>query len=157
MSRDQVSGSLSTLTGRTVLWEAGLDALRLQPLIGYGFGAGSRFVALRNIGADYLTHIHNGFLEALLGVGIIGFIPFIYAVVRTLGWSVRHLVRRVDVQYAILLIPLLMQNVFGLGFGAWFNPNLMLFALLVGLADAMGVRPREAAPPRRRRPAVQGR
>ncbi len=151
VSRDQVAGSLSTLTGRTVLWEAGWDALWRQPLTGYGFGAGSRFVALRAIGKDYLTHIHNGFLEALLGVGIIGFIPFIYTVFRTLGWSVRHLVRRIDVPYAILVIPLVMQNVFGLGFGAWFNPNLLLFALLVGLADAMGVRPAPASGKRLRR------
>lgn len=153
VSRDQVSGSLTTLTGRTQLWEAGLDAFWRQPLTGYGFGAGSRFVALRSIGKDYLVHIHNGFLEALLGVGIIGFIPFLYAVARTLGWSIRHLVRRIDVPYAILLIPLLMQNVFGLGFGAWFNPNLLLFVLLVGLADAMGVRP-EPERPGRSRPRV---
>ncbi len=156
VSRDQVAGSLSTLTGRTVLWEAGWDALWRQPLTGYGFGAGSRFVALRAIGKDYLTHIHNGFLEALLGVGIIGFIPFIYTVFRTLGWSVRHLVRRIDVPYAILVIPLVMQNVFGLGFGAWFNPNLLLFALLVGLADAMGVRP-APAPGKRLRPVSHAR
>lgn len=141
VSRDQVAGSLTTLTGRTQLWEAGIDALSRQPMTGYGFGAGSRFVALRAIGKDYLVHIHNGFLEALLGVGIIGFLPFIYAVLRTLGWSIRHLKARIDVPYAILLIPLLMQNLFGLGFGAWFNPNLLLFVLLVGLADAMGVRP----------------
>ncbi len=141
VSRDQVSGSLTTLTGRTQLWEAGLDAFWRQPITGYGFGAGSRFVALRAIGKDYLVHIHNGFLEALLGVGILGFVPFIYAVFRTLGWSIRHLRRRIEVPYAILLIPLLMQNLFGLGFGAWFNPNLLLFVLLVGLADTMGVKP----------------
>ncbi len=56
---------------------------------------------------------------------------------------------KIEVQYAILAIPLIMQNLFGLGFGAWFNTNLMLFALLVGLADAMGVKPTQ----RRRRTA----
>jgi O-antigen ligase len=141
VSRDQVSGSLATLTGRTTLWAAGWDAFMAQPVTGYGFGAGSRFVALRAIGKDYLTHIHNGFLEALIGVGLVGFIPFIYAVQRTLKWSVRHLIRRIEVPFAILVLPLTMQNLFGLGFGAWFNTNLMLFALLVGLADAMGVKP----------------
>ena len=104
-------------------------------------------MALRAIGKDYLTHIHNGFIEALIGVGLLGFIPFIYVVLRTLGWSVRHLYRKIDVQYAILFVPLVLQNLFGLGFGAWFNTNLMMFALLVGLADSMGVKP----PPRERR------
>lgn len=141
VSRDQVSGSLNTLTGRTTLWAAGMDAFGQRPITGWGFGAGSRFVALRSIGKDYLTHIHNGFIEALIGVGLLGFIPFIYVVIRTLGWSIRHLQRRIDVQYAILAIPLVLQNMFGLGFGAWFNTNLMMFALLVGLADAMGVKP----------------
>jgi len=141
VSRDQVSGSLATLTGRTTLWAAGWEAFMRQPLLGYGFGAGSRFVALRAIGKDYLTHIHNGFLEALIGVGLIGFIPFMYAVLRTVKWSVRHLIRRIEVPFAILVLPLTLQNLFGLGFGAWFNTNLMLFALLVGLADAMGVNP----------------
>lgn len=147
VSRDQVSGSLATLTGRTTLWAAGMDAFWRRPITGWGFGAGSRFVALKAIGKDYLTHIHNGFLEAALGVGLLGFIPFIYVVVRTLGWSIRHLVQRAEVPFAILAIPLILQNFFGLGFGAWFNTNLMMFALLVGLADAMGVRPEK----RRRR------
>ncbi len=147
VSRDQVSGSLNTLTGRTTLWAAGIDAFLQRPITGWGFGAGSRFVALRAIGKDYLTHIHNGFIEALIGVGLLGFIPFIYVVLRTMGWSIRHLYRKIDVQYAILAIPLVLQNLFGLGFGAWFNTNLMMFALLVGLADSMGVKP----PARRRR------
>lgn len=143
VSRNQVSGSLNTLTGRTTLWAAGMDAFFQRPITGWGFGAGSRFVALRAIGKDYLTHIHNGFIEALIGVGLLGFIPFIYVVARTLSWSIRHLVRRTEVQFAILAIPLILQNMFGLGFGAWFNTNLMMFALLVGLADAMGVKPQK--------------
>lgn len=137
VSRDQVSGSLTTLTGRTTLWAAGWEAFVRQPITGYGFGAGSRFVALRAIGKDYLSHIHNGFLEALIGVGILGFVPFIYAVGRVVRWSFGQLVRRVEVPMAILVIPLTLQNLFGLGFGAWFNTNLMLFVLVVGLADAM--------------------
>jgi len=156
VSRDQVSGSLTTLTGRTVLWEAGWDAFLRSPITGYGFGAGSRFVALRAIGRDYLSHIHNGFLESLIGVGLLGFVPFIYAVGRTMKWSFGNLRRRVEVPYAILFVPLLMQNFFGLGFGAWFNTNLMLFLLLVGLADAMGV-PRARVGPRQFRRASYAR
>jgi O-antigen ligase len=141
VSRDQVSGSLVTLTGRTNLWAAGIEAWQSQPLTGYGFGVGGRFVALRSIDLDFVTHLHNGFIEALVGVGLLGFIPLIFVVLRTLVWSARHLRRRLDVPFAILILPLVLQNFVGLGFGAWFNTNLMLFALIVALADAMGVRP----------------
>ncbi len=141
VSRDQVSGSLVTLTGRTNLWAAGVEAWTKQPLTGYGFGVGGRFVALRSIDLDFVIHLHNGFVEALVGVGLLGFIPLMFVVLRTLSWSFRHLKRRVDVPFAILVLPLVMQNFVGLGFGAWFNTNLMIFALIVALADAMGVRP----------------
>jgi O-antigen ligase len=147
LSRDQVQGSLDTLTGRTTFWAAGVRAWLAEPITGYGFGAGGRFVALKSIGADQFTHLHNGFLEALTGVGLLGFIPFMYAVFRLVLWAGRSLLRRVDAPYAILPIPLILQNLVGLGFGAWLNVNLMLFVLLVALADAQGMR----SPPGRRR------
>ncbi len=147
LSRDQVQGSLDTLTGRTTFWAAGVRAWLAEPITGYGFGAGGRFVALKSIGADQFTHLHNGFLEALVGVGLLGFIPFIYAVFRLVRWAARSLLRRVDAAYAILPIPLILQNLVGLGFGAWLNVNLMLFVLLVALVDAVGIRP----PPRQGR------
>ncbi len=146
LSRDQVQGSLDTLTGRTVFWAAGMKAWLAEPITGYGFGAGGRFVALKSIGADQFTHLHNGFLEALTGVGLLGFIPFMYVVFRLVVWSARYLLRRVDCAYAILPIALILQNFVGLGFGAWLNFNLMCFVLLVALADAQGIRP----PPRQR-------
>lgn len=146
VSRDQVTGSLTTLTGRTNLWVAGIDAWQNQPLTGYGFGVGGRFVALRSVDLDFVSHLHNGFIESLVGVGLLGFIPLILAVLRTLTWSFRHLARKIDVPFAILIIPLVLQNFVGLGFGAWFNTNLMLFALIVALSDSMGMRPARPGP-----------
>ncbi len=162
VSRSQVTGSLITLTGRTNLWTAGIEAWQKQPLTGYGFGVGGRFVALRSVDLDFVTHLHNGFIEALVGVGLLGFIPFMFAVLRTLTWSFRHLRHKIDVPFTILIIPLTLQNFVGLGFGAWFNTNLMMFALIVALADSMGLRPKKQsaslyapnAPPTRRSRAI---
>jgi len=152
LSRDQVQGSLNTMTGRTTFWAAGMKAWLAEPITGYGFGVGGRFVALKSIDADEFTHLHNGFLEALVGVGLLGFVPFMFAVLRVVVWSARSLLRRVDTAFAILPIPLILQNLVGLGFGAWLNVNLMLFALLVALVDAQGLRPRR----RRRRHELAG-
>lgn len=72
-----------TLSGRTVLWQAAIDAWLLNPVIGYGYGVGSRtaftLVDLHGFAAD-ISSVHNGFLEVLLGVGVVGFVPWVISV-----------------------------------------------------------------------------
>lgn len=150
VSRDQVAGSLDTLTGRTTIWAAAVAAWVKEPITGYGYGAGSRFVALASIGKDELTHAHNGFLETLLGVGLLGFIPFIAAVIRMLIWSTWRLLRRIEPAYAILPVALTMQNMVGLGFGSWLNNHLLMFGFVVALSDVQGLRPAGGRRARRR-------
>jgi O-antigen ligase len=147
LSRNQVEGSLTTLTGRTVFWELAWKAFNRQPITGYGFGAGSRYGAFREAGFDQFSHLHNGFLEALVGVGLLGFVPFVVAVVRVMWWSVVRIFKKVDVPYAIIAIPLFIQNTVGLGFGGWMNLNVILFGLLVVLSDLQGLRLRPQPAP----------
>lgn len=154
--REQNQGSVATLTGRTTFWAAGWDALQQQPLTGHGLGI-SRVVALRPIGKEQFTHLHNGYLEALVGVGILGFIPLMIGAVRMVVWSVRSLAAKIDVPYAMLAFPLIMQNAIGMGFGGWFNVNYMLFLLVVGLSDVSwqtNRRTRPALRTRSRRPSA---
>jgi O-antigen ligase len=151
--RDQNEGSVATLTGRTTFWAAGWEAIQQQPLTGHGLGI-SRVVALRPIGREQFTHLHNGYLEALVGVGILGFLPLMIAAMRMVIWSVRSLAVKKDVPYAMLAFPLILQNAIGMGFGGWFNVNLMLFLLVVALSDATWQANRRSRPPlpaRRRR------
>jgi O-antigen ligase len=155
LSRDQVEGSLTTLTGRTVFWRLAIEGFGRRPLTGYGFGAGSRYGALRDGGYDEFTHLHNGFLEALVGVGLLGFIPYVFATVRVVWWAFVRVFNKVEVPYAILIVPLLFKNVIGLGFGGWLNINLILFGLLVVLSDVQGLRLRPQ--PRGSQAATQAR
>lgn len=147
-TRNQVSGALATGSGRLDLWASGLRSFAIEPITGYGFGAGSRFVALENIGASEMSHVHNGYLESVLGVGLLGWIPFMFAVVRVSIWAARSLHRRIDVPFAILIVPLLIQNFLGQGFGAWLNTRFILFVLLVALSDEIGIGKRPRIPSR---------
>ncbi len=149
LSRDQVQGSLNTLTGRTVFWKAGWDAFVVRPWTGWGFG-GSRYSALATIGAEEFTHLHNGYLEAVVGVGLLGFIPLLVTLGFVVAWAVGRLRARLDPEFAILLVGLVLQNAIGRGFGSWLNFNLVVFALMVGLADADRPLSRRAPPDRRR-------
>ena len=149
--RDQPPGAVETLSGRTVFWDAAMQAFQRQPLAGYGFG-GSKFSVLAGIGADQYTHLHNGYLEALVGVGLIGFVPLMVAVVLTVRWCVGNLRRGHHVPLTVMVPALLAQNAIGQGFGGWLNTNLVLFVLLAALADVQGrstpAAPRDVSRPR---------
>lgn len=132
--REQVAGSVATLTGRTVFWQAAIEAFSKQPLTGYGFGS-SRFSVLATIGADRFTHLHNGYLESVIGVGLLGFIPFLLAIGVAVRWAYGALRTQQSAALAVMLPAMLAQNFIGQGFGGWLNTNLMFFCLLVVLAD----------------------
>ena len=71
ISRGQSLQTLSTLDDRTRVWQAAWDAIKVRPIIGYGYNQGAKH-ALR----DYWTyhhwippHAHNEFIEFWLAGG----------------------------------------------------------------------------------------
>lgn len=73
-------------SGRRFVWDMGLNAFRKQPLIGLGFFAAENTIA-RLGHMQTVIGMHNGFLSALVGEGIIGFVFFVLFFV-TLGFAV---------------------------------------------------------------------
>lgn len=75
-------GKDATLTGRTDLWQLTTDMIWKQPWIGYGFGG--FWQGLNGAESGYIlravtwspSHPHNGFLQLLLDLGILGFVIF---------------------------------------------------------------------------------
>jgi O-antigen ligase len=65
--------SHGTLTKRTYIWRAGLDAYRKHPLIGVGAGAFQASV-YKQLGIAYVAH--NTYLSVLVELGAIGMILF---------------------------------------------------------------------------------
>lgn len=90
-----------SLTGRIPLWNYLLrDVVAQSPWFGYGFGAiwsfaSFRIAARQMLGWEFQVAIaDNGFLDVLLHVGLIGFIPFlgvlIISVVRSFKYALHH-------------------------------------------------------------------
>lgn len=78
-------GRDATLSGRTEVWAAAMDMLALRPVVGYGFGgfwtgwdgpAGYVWAKASWTPADS----HNGYLDTLLDLGVVGLILVILAV-----------------------------------------------------------------------------
>ncbi len=76
-------GKDATLTGRTALWPAVIEMIGKHPWIGYGYGG--FWQGLNGAESAYVwrasnwtpSHPHNGFLEILLDLGILGLVVFL--------------------------------------------------------------------------------
>jgi O-antigen ligase len=93
-----VVGSDYTLTGRIGIWGAVIDAIRVHPWLGYGFGAfwrgiyGPSLAVFRQAQTNP-PHSHNGFLDLLLNLGVAGLLALLVAYGTALGRAVKQLQR----------------------------------------------------------------
>ncbi len=84
-----------TLTGRTKIWQAVLDVIRESPIFGYGYiNFWGRYEDLNayiwNKAGFVATGSHNGFLEWLLLIGIVGVCVLIFNLIN-LGLKNKYL------------------------------------------------------------------
>lgn len=135
LTRGEPAGSLTTLTGRTVIWEGAWQSFLQRPLTGNGFGIGGRYLfvsVFAGSGEDW-SMAHNGVLELLTGVGLIGFVPWIAAFIWTFANAFRFAARRLlaGVPAIIGLMPVitLMSN----GPAGWFDIQLGYFLCCVAI------------------------
>jgi exopolysaccharide production protein ExoQ len=88
----QMLGRNSNLTGRFPLWEIVLQEIAARPLFGFGYAAfwatGEADRIRATIGWN-APNAHNGFLEMLLGVGLVGGTFFLIGLLRNLTLAVR--------------------------------------------------------------------
>lgn len=110
---------VASLTGRTFIWQAAIELIKLQPFLGYGFGAGGSALE------DYYSagvygwrtyNVHNGFLQVLLDGGVVGFLIFLGA----LSYGLKRGFQSRDplilgLYTSLLTITFVERGVYGLG------------------------------------------
>src|SRR6266567_890448 len=93
--RGQSRELVSSLSGRTQGWEVAWASFQQSPVIGRGFAAAARAEILGTTGASTL---HGAVFDVLVGVGLLGFIPWaaaiLWTIVQLLGLGRRGLSRR---------------------------------------------------------------
>jgi O-antigen ligase len=92
-----LASNVTTLTGRTAIWAAAMDAWRESPLFGYGLDAWSvqrRF----QLGLPAAVHAHNQLMQALSTAGLIGALSLLYffAVLSLAAWRAMSRTRGVS-------------------------------------------------------------
>jgi hypothetical protein len=80
--RGQTPELFASLSGRVGYWEAGWQAFLKSPLTGLGAYT-ARFEVLARIGESERSHIHNTYLEVLVGTSFWGLAPVVVALIAT--------------------------------------------------------------------------
>ncbi len=92
-------GKDSTLTGRTYLWQQGIEAAKASPLFGVGYQAywvqgfseAERLWEEFYIGSRAGFHFHNTFIEAVVETGLVGLILLTMVLVTALVGQLKRL------------------------------------------------------------------
>ena len=145
LQRYKESGLFETLTGRTVLWEAAIDAISTKPFFGHGYVA-SKFFSISV--SDVLWpagHMHNAFLEVMYNNGLLGLVP-ILAMNIVIGKNLRDAIRKPIHNKRLTIIVsgllalylfLFMDGLITSSFGGRPHSGFMLFLALVVLSERL--------------------
>ena len=124
-------GRDATLTHRTRIWAGAMDAISEQPWLGYGYEAFWGSSTGTSFSLHYTSwnvpHVHNGFLEVWLGLGVTG---VVLLTALTLSF-LRHITRRMSpdllVLFALTLTTSLVLNLVEFNFLRYNNIFWILF------------------------------
>lgn len=88
LQRDQSRQAMEDMTGRAELWSYAWQQFLVHPLTGMGAYAAGRFFIMTKIGKDTAS-LHSDWVELLVGVGLMGLIPFVIALFGTWWYLVK--------------------------------------------------------------------
>lgn len=79
LSRSGDASEMTTLTGRTDIWDFGMDKISRRPWFGYGYN-GAEPILTRELvteDANATVNLHNMYLQSLFCVGLVGSLPLV--------------------------------------------------------------------------------
>lgn len=131
---------LTTLTGRTFIWERIFEQDILSLLAGNGFGVLSKtsFVKFQSLKT---TNAHNGFLQVIAGTGVIGFILFSLFLLNFVRWLIKNNMpdhsknRSRNPTWSLLFLSIfvLINNFVESNFGAQIVPQTLTFLFVASI------------------------
>jgi exopolysaccharide production protein ExoQ len=108
--RQESTADIGTLTGRTELWSELMTYVGARPLAGYGFEGfwGPTHTASVALSLGWVVpHAHNGYIEMLLDLGVVGLVLFLAVLLSGLFHAQRRLRASPGDTEALLAVTLL--------------------------------------------------
>jgi exopolysaccharide production protein ExoQ len=153
-------GRDSTLTGRTVIWDAIWPHLTARPWHGWGWAGlyNEESLVTREMWSDarfVFPHGHNAYLDVLLQTGIVGLVLLGLFCLRTVRAGMQQLLRGTDDGWAVwplfVTLSLLLYGVSEQSFASYFGFLLLVMAgALLPDPESQGRGARSRTPRRRR-------
>jgi O-antigen ligase len=88
--------ALQGFSGRLTMWEFGWDRFLERPLTGYGAYAGGRFAVVAEVANPNTSSVLSSYIEVLVGTGLWGLVPMLFALAGTWWFLIRSLSRFPD-------------------------------------------------------------
>ena len=159
----QLLGRDATLTGRTDIWTALMDAIAARPWLGYGYGAfwgvDSQPAYMVRLATEWaVPTAHNGWLETALSIGLVGLAGLIMSYLLFVFRAARLAVRDWTGLFALGVAGQFL--LFSLSESIALQQNTIVWVTLVSVASKVALsvsapaRSRQSQPPR---PSVVGR
>jgi exopolysaccharide production protein ExoQ len=139
-----LTGKDQTFSGRTAIWDIITDHIRLSPLLGTGYGAywtgpvpsSPSYVVLRRL-YFYPTESHNGYLDVINDLGIVGGVCLIGFVLTYFRQALR-LFAAVRMQGALYLSLIFQQLIANLSESRWFSVLTVEFVITTLATVSLG-------------------
>jgi O-antigen ligase len=135
--RGDTAAEARQLDSRTQYWSAALKVWRTSPLFGAGLETATRFDVLSSqLGGNTTSTIHGGWVEALVGTGIVGTVALGLSAIVAVRRSVARAIQR-DAWGAplLLLVVLLIRSLTGTSFEGMEYTTVIYLWLCLSLPD----------------------
>lgn len=135
--RGAAMSNITSMSGRTKMWEIAREYIAVRPLLGYGYGVGGYIVSSR---FEDMSSLHNGVYETLMGIGYLGLIPQVMIYVGTcLGIGIRILkngIKRYTFE-CMVIIYLTVRTYTSTGIGGWHSHEMIVWLFLAMMVASM--------------------
>lgn len=135
--RGAAMSNITSMSGRTKMWEVAREYIAVRPLLGYGYGVGGYIVSSR---FEDMSSLHNGVYETLMGIGYLGLIPQVMIYVGTcLGIGIRILkngIKRYTFE-CMVIIYLTVRTYTSTGIGGWHSHEMIVWLFLAMMVASM--------------------
>jgi exopolysaccharide production protein ExoQ len=130
------------LTGRTALWDAVAIAIMKRPFLGYGFNAFWQGMAGESASVLLTVqwiplHSHNGFLDLMLDLGILGFVTFALGYIALCWRAVGLAIKRRDIVPVWLCTFLIFMFLYNLSESSILAENNIFWVLYIATAVSL--------------------
>lgn len=134
--RGQTPDQVVELSSRRDWWSAAVPVWERSPIVGVGLLTGSRFEVFAPLGNELTSTLHGGWIEALVGTGVVGATLLGLSVLVSWRRSVAGFLKgRLSIEALALLTVLTVRSVTATTFEGSNYASLLFLTLALGLTD----------------------